>query len=51
MDRSKSFYRIEPHVTQYWQRVASDDKDAARQSLELVLAEQDGIPKSGCAVQ
>ena len=49
MDRSKSFYRIEPHVTQYWQRVASDDKDAARRSLELALAEQDAIPKSGRA--
>ncbi|MEZ6033818.1 MAG: proline-rich domain-containing protein [Planctomycetaceae bacterium] len=49
VDRSKSFYRIEPHVTQYWQRMASADKDAARRSLELALAERDGIPKSGRA--
>lgn len=49
VDRSKSFYRIEPHVTQYWQRMAAGNKDAARKSLDLALAERDGIPKTGRA--
>ncbi len=49
VDRSRSFYRIEPHVTQYWQRMAAGNKDAAKESLELALAERDGIPKTGRA--
>jgi len=49
VDRSKSFYRIEPHVTQYWQRMAAGKKDAAKESLNLALAERDAIPKTSRA--
>ena len=49
VDRSKSFYRIEPHLTQYWKHVSAGQAEAAKVSLDLALAEQDGIPKSGRA--
>jgi hypothetical protein len=49
VDRTKAFYRIEPHITQYWQRMAAGEKDAAKESLALALSEQDGIPKTSRA--
>lgn len=49
VDRTKAFYRIEPHVTQYWKRLAAGEQEQAKSELALALAEQRGIPNIGRA--
>jgi hypothetical protein len=49
VDRTKAFYRIEPHVTQYWKHLAAGEQEQAKSELALALAEQRGIPKIGRA--
>lgn len=49
VDRTKSFYRIEPHVTRYWQHTASGQKDLAKVDFNMALAEQKLIPRTGRA--
>lgn len=49
VDRSKAFYRIEPHVTQYWKHIAAGEAEQAKSELGLALAEQRGIPNIGRA--
>ncbi|HQZ63915.1 MAG TPA: hypothetical protein PLY87_02510 [Planctomycetaceae bacterium] len=49
VDSTKAFYRIEPHVTQYWKHLAAGKQDLARKDLELALADQKGIPATGRA--
>ena len=49
VDRTKAFYRIEPHVTQYWKHSAAGNAELAAASLALALAEQNSIPKTGRA--
>jgi len=49
VDRTKAFYRIEPHITQYWKHSAAGNAELAAASLALALAEQSGIPKTGRA--
>ena len=49
VDRTKAFYRIEPHVTQYWKHSAAGNAELAAAALALALAEQNSIPKTGRA--
>jgi len=49
VDRSKAFYRIEPHVTQYWKHLAAGEQTKAKIELDLALGEQRGIPNIGRA--
>jgi hypothetical protein len=49
IDRTKAFYRIEPHVTQFWKHLAAGDEGQAKSELELALAEERGIPNIGRA--
>ena len=49
IDRNRAFYRIEPHVTQFWKHLAAGDEGQATSELELALAEERGIPKIGRA--
>lgn len=49
VDRSKAFYRIDPHVTQYWKHSTAGNAELATTSLALALAEQNSIPKTGRA--
>ena len=49
VDRTKAFYRIEPHVTQYWKYLAAGEQAKAKAELELALKEQRGIPNIGRA--
>lgn len=49
VDRTKAFYRIEPHVTQYWKHLAAAEQTKAKSELELALSEQRGIPNIGRA--
>lgn len=49
VDRTKAFYRIEPHVTQFWKHLAADGQEQAKSALDLALAEERGIPKIGRA--
>ena len=49
VDRTKAFYRIEPHLTQYWKHLAAGDQGQAKSELDLALAEQRGIPNIGRA--
>ena len=47
VDRSKGFYRIEPHVTQYWKHTTAGNAELAAASLILAFADQNSIPKTG----
>ena len=49
VDRAKAFYRIEPHITQYWKHSAAGNAELAAASLALALADQNSIPKTGRA--
>ena len=49
VDRTKAFYRIEPHVSQYWMHSAAGQPDLAKAALQLAIAEQNGIPRTGRA--
>ncbi len=49
VDSTKAFYRIEPHVTQYWKHLVAGKQDLARKELDLALADQKGIPPTGRA--
>ena len=49
VDRGKAFYRIEPHITQYWKLSASGELELAKASLALAVAERNGIPATGRA--
>lgn len=49
VDRTKAFYRIEPHITQYWKHTAAGNAEQAAASLAMAIAEQNGIPKTGRA--
>ena len=49
VDRTKAFYRIEPHVTQYWKHSAAGKAELAAASFSLALADQNSIPKTGRA--
>lgn len=49
VDRTKPFYRIEPHVSQYWRQSIAGDANKAKSALDLALAELRGIPNGGRA--
>jgi len=49
VDRTKAFYRIEPHITQYWKHTSAKNAELAAASLALALEEQNSIPKTGRA--
>ena len=49
VDRTKAFYRIEPHITQYWKHSSAGAAELAKASLALALAEQNNISKTGRA--
>ena len=49
VDRGKAFYRIEPHIAQYWKLSTAGEPELAKASLDLAVAEQTGIPATGRA--
>lgn len=47
VDRSRSYYRIDPHLARYWRFLASGDTDAAQKSMNEALSELQGLPRAG----
>jgi hypothetical protein len=47
LDRSRGFYRIEPHLGRYWRAIASGDAAGAKKALDDALADVPSIPRTG----
>lgn len=47
LDRSRGFYRIEPHLGRYWRAIASGDSAGAKKALEDALVDVPSIPRTG----
>lgn len=47
VDRSSSFYRIDPQLRRYWRAVAAHDSETAKKALEEALGEMPIMPKTG----
>jgi len=47
VDRSRSFYRIDPQLRLYWRALAAGDAQTAKKSLDDAVSEMATMPKTG----